>query len=80
MICARCTGSGAGVKALAMAFCMPCATLLASNLPDPYWKPSRTRALLQREIRRAMGWWGADLQTLINGTKDPLWTGEAIAA
>jgi len=76
MKCSRCTGGNATHKSGKAVFCLPCATLLASALPDPYWKSPMPRLVLQLDLRRSIGWWRKDdLERIAcNGAFDPLGT------
>lgn len=75
MICSRCQGSNARTKAGGLIFCAPCATLLASSLPDPYWPTAIPRDQLQLAIRKALGFWTIYLDSLRFGGLDPLLPG-----
>ena len=71
MKCDRCKGGvpGKGLVAAAagvvMRFCMPCATLLASFLDDPYWPCPIDRGLLRDALRKQAfaGWPWTELKS-----------------
>lgn len=76
MTCGRCKGSGGYHKSVASRYCVPCATLLASRLADPYWKPASSRGAVQVDLRLSLYWWTRALSALrVNLCPDPLGVG-----